>query len=64
MLYMVPVLLILVQTAQGFGKYIQIYYTSYIGQDIIRIIRDKLLAHILTLDIEFFSKKAWWRINF
>ncbi len=57
MLYLVPVLLILVQTAQGFGKYIQIYYTSYIGQDIIRIIRDKLLTHILTLDIEFFQKK-------
>ncbi|AXH12628.1 ABC transporter ATP-binding protein [Halarcobacter bivalviorum] len=57
MLYIVPVLLIAVQTAQGVGKYIQIYYTSYIGQDIIRIVRDKLLAHILTLDIDFFQKK-------
>lgn len=57
MLYIVPVLLILVQTAQGVGKYIQIYYTSYIGQDIIRVVRDKLLAHILTLDIDFFQKK-------
>ncbi|RXJ88951.1 ABC transporter permease [Arcobacter sp. CECT 8983] len=57
MLYIVPILLILVQTAQGVGKYIQIYYTSYIGQDIIRVVRDKLLAHILTLDIDFFQKK-------
>ena len=57
MLYIVPVLLIVVQTAQGVGKYIQIYYTSYIGQDIIRVVRDKLLAHILTLDIDFFQKK-------
>ncbi|WP_320034430.1 ABC transporter ATP-binding protein [Halarcobacter sp.] len=57
MLYMVPVLLILVQTAQGFGKYIQVYYVSYIGQDIIRITRDRLLKHILTLDIAFFQKK-------
>ncbi len=57
MLYIVPVLLILVQTAQGVGKYIQVYYVSYIGQDIIRITRDKLLAHILTLDIAFFQKK-------
>ncbi len=57
MLYLVPVLLILVQAAQGIGKYIQVYYTSYIGQDIIRIVRDKLLTHILTLDIEFFQKK-------
>ncbi len=57
MLYLVPVFLIIVQTAQGLGKYIQIYYTSYVGQDIIRIVRDKLLSHILTLDIEFFQKK-------
>ncbi len=57
MLYIVPILLIVVQTAQGVGKYIQIYYTSYIGQDIIRVVRDKLLAHILTLDIDFFQKK-------
>jgi subfamily B ATP-binding cassette protein MsbA len=57
MLYIVPVLLILVQSAQGFGKYIQVYYVSYIGQDIIRITRDRLLAHILTLDIAFFQKK-------
>ncbi len=57
MLYLVPILLIVAQTTQGLGKYVQIYYTSYIGQDIIRIIRDKLLEHILTLDIDFFQKK-------
>ncbi len=57
MLYIVPILLIIVQTAQGVGKYIQVYYISYVGQDIIRIVRDKLLAHILTLDISFFQKK-------
>lgn len=57
MLYLVPIILIIVQTAQGVGKFIQVYYISYVGQDIIRIIRDKLLAHILTLDIEFFQKK-------
>lgn len=57
MLYMVPLLLIGVQSAQGFGKYMQVYYVSYIGQDIIRIIRDKLLSHILTLDIAFFQKR-------
>lgn len=56
-LYIVPLLLIAVQTAQGLGKYIQVYYISFVGQDIIRIVRDKLLAHILTLDIEFFQKK-------
>lgn len=57
MLYIVPILLIIAQTAQGVGKYIQVYYMSYVGQDIIRITRDRLLAHILTLDIAFFQKK-------
>jgi len=57
MLYVVPIFLILAQTSQGFGKYIQVYFVSYIGQDIIRIVRDKLLNHILTLDIAFFQKR-------
>ena len=57
MLYLVPILLIIVQTAQGVGKYIQVYYISFVGQDIIRIVRDNLLSHILTLDIAFFQKK-------
>ncbi|MGB0989318.1 MAG: ABC transporter ATP-binding protein [Halarcobacter sp.] len=57
MLYIVPILLIVVQTAQGVGKYIQIYYTSYIGQDITRIVRDNLFNHVLNLDIDFFQKK-------
>jgi subfamily B ATP-binding cassette protein MsbA len=41
--------------AKGIGKFIQVYYTSYIGQDIIRIVRDKLLLHILKLDMTFFQ---------
>ncbi len=57
MLYLVPTFLIIAQSSQGIGKYIQVYYISYVGQDIIRIIRDKLLEHIFTLDIDFFQKK-------
>ncbi len=57
MLYLVPTFLIIAQTSQGVGKYIQVYYISYVGQDIIRIIRDRLLEHIFTLDIDFFQKK-------
>jgi subfamily B ATP-binding cassette protein MsbA len=57
MLYLVPALLIIFQTSQGVGKYIQVVYISYVGQDIIRVVRDNLLAHILTLDIDFFQKK-------
>jgi subfamily B ATP-binding cassette protein MsbA len=57
MLNIMPFIIIGLYTAKGFGGYIQAYYISYIGQDITRIIRDKLFSHILTLDMEFFQKK-------
>lgn len=57
MLYMMPIFVILLYTAKGFGRYIQAYYISFIGQDITRIVRDRLFAHVLTLDMNFFQKK-------
>ncbi len=57
MLFMMPFIIIALYAAKGFGGYIQAYYISYIGQDITRIIRDKLFSHILTLDMDFFQKK-------
>ena len=57
MLYVMPFFVIAIYTAQGFGKYIQAYYISFIGQDITRIVRDKLFAHVLTLVMDFFQKK-------
>ena len=57
MLQLLPLMVIVLYTAKGVGKYIQAYYISYIGQDIIRRVRDKLLDHVLKLDIDFFQKK-------
>ncbi|KAB7885363.1 ABC transporter ATP-binding protein [Poseidonibacter ostreae] len=57
MLYMMPVFVILLYTAKGFGRYIQAYYISFIGQDITRIVRDRLFSHVLNLDMDFFQKK-------
>lgn len=56
-LYIIPFFVILLYSAKGFGRFIQAYYISYIGQDIIRRVRNKLLKHILCLDINFFHKK-------
>ena len=44
MLYMMPFIIITIYTAKGFGRYIQAYFISYIGQDITRIIRDRLFS--------------------
>jgi len=57
MLSIIPLLVIALYAAKGFGRYIQAYYISYIGGDIIRIIRDNLLSHVLKLDLSFFNAK-------
>ena len=57
MLYMMPFIIVALYSAKGFGRYIQAYYISFIGQDITRIVRDKLFSHVLTLDMNFFQKK-------
>lgn len=57
MLFYIPFLVVAIYTMKSMGGYIQKYYISYIGQDIVRIMRDKLLKHILQLDISFFNKK-------
>ncbi|MFT7823192.1 MAG: ABC transporter ATP-binding protein [Sulfurimonas sp.] len=56
MLALMPFLLFAVFTLKGVGKYIQTYYTSYIGQDVIRRLRDDLVGHLTYLDIDFFRK--------
>ena len=57
MLQMLPFAVVFLYALKGFGRYIQTYYISYIGSDIIRIVRDKFLGHILTQDIKFFHGK-------
>jgi len=55
MLQLMPFLLIGVFALKGFGGYVQTYYTSYIGQDIVRKLRNKLVAHLSHLDMAFFK---------
>lgn len=56
MLLIVPFALVFVFALKGIGRYIQTYYTSYIGQDILRRLREELLLHITKLDMDFFRK--------
>ncbi|NQY92550.1 MAG: ABC transporter ATP-binding protein [Campylobacteraceae bacterium] len=57
MLQILPFAVVALYFSKGLGRFIQAYYIAYIGQDIIRKIRNKLLNHILSLDIDFFQKK-------
>ena len=56
MLLLMPFFLVGVFALKGIGKYIQTYYTSYIGQDVVRKLRDQLVSHLSYLDMEFFRK--------
>jgi len=54
MLYLLPYAIVLVYAMKGGGKYIQVYFSALIGQDIIRKVRNRLLEKMLGLDISFF----------
>ncbi|PAF51141.1 ABC transporter permease [Helicobacter sp. 13S00401-1] len=57
LLYIIPPVLILIFLVKGMGSYIQTYAMSYIGLNIIRQVRNKMLTHLLSLEMEFFNKK-------
>lgn len=57
MLQILPWLVILVYFLKGAGRYVQTYFTNYIGQDIIRHLRDLMLENILRHDMAFFNKQ-------
>ncbi len=56
MLLILPFVLILAYLGKSGGMYLQGYLMNYIGQDIVRQIRDKLLNHMLNLEMDFFNK--------
>ncbi|HEY9190162.1 MAG TPA: ABC transporter transmembrane domain-containing protein [Sulfurovum sp.] len=56
MLLLMPFFLVGVFALKGIGKYIQTYYTSYIGQDVVRKLRDQLVSHLTYLDMAFFRR--------
>ena len=56
MLGIIPFFLIAVFTLKGVGQYIQTYYMSFIGLDVVRKLRNNLVLHLTYQDIEFFQK--------
>ena len=52
----IPALIVFVYFSKSLGMYIQSYFMSYIGQDIVRQVRDRMLRHLLSFDLGFFNK--------
>jgi subfamily B ATP-binding cassette protein MsbA len=55
MLGVIPFLLIAIFTLKGVGQYIQTYYMSYIGLDVVRKLRNNLVSHLTYQDMQFFQ---------
>ncbi|RAX55900.1 ABC transporter ATP-binding protein [Helicobacter sp. 10-6591] len=53
---LMPALIVLVYLGKAGGNYVRVYFMNYIGQDIVRQMRDRMLSHLLNLELEFFNK--------
>ncbi len=55
MLALMPFLLVGVFALKGVGQYIQTYYMSFIGLDVVRKLRNRLVKHLSYQDMQFFQ---------
>ena len=55
LLYLLPYAIIVIYVLKGLGTFLQAYFTAYIGQDIVRKFRERLLKNLLNLDMKFFN---------
>jgi len=53
MLYILPIFIIIAFIGKGVGAFLSSYYLTYIGEDVVRIIKNKMLKYIVSLDLEF-----------
>ncbi len=56
MLNYIPLLIIGIFALKSIGKFVQTYFTAYIGDDIVRKLRDKLALHLMHQDISYLNK--------
>lgn len=56
LLYLLPYAIIAIYFVKSLGTYLQAYFTAYIGQDMVKRFRHKLLDNLLFLDMSFFNK--------
>ena len=56
LLYILPCAIIAIYVIKSIGTFMQAYFTAYIGQDTIRRFREKMVANLLNLDMDFFNE--------
>ena len=56
MLMVIPFAIIAIFMLKSVGRFVQTYYTVYIGDDIVRKLRDKLSLHLMYQDIAYLNR--------
>ncbi len=56
LLYTVPFLLVVMYFFKNLGVYLQSFYVSYIGTDMLKVLRARVLENVLRLDMDFFKR--------
>jgi len=56
MLALIPFAIVAVFSLKSIGKFVQTYYTVYIGNDIVRKIRNKLSLHLMHQDMAYLNQ--------
>ena len=56
MLRILPAVVIVLFFLVGIGRYVQVYELQWVGLDVVRRLRDRLLSHVLCFDLAFFSE--------
>ena len=56
LLSLIPFAIIGIFALKSLGKFVQTYFTAYIGDDIVRKLRDKLALHLMHQDIAYLNK--------
>ena len=56
MLRILPAVVIVLFFLVGIGRYVQVYELQWVGLDVVRRLRDRLLSHVLRFDLAFFSE--------
>jgi subfamily B ATP-binding cassette protein MsbA len=56
MLRLLPAVVIVLFFLVAAGRYLQVYELQWVGLDVVRRLRDRLLAHVLGLDMAFFGR--------
>ncbi|MEE4270442.1 MAG: ABC transporter ATP-binding protein [Thermoanaerobaculales bacterium] len=56
MVKVLPLTIVVLFFFVGAGRYLQVYELQWVGLDIVRRLRDRLLRHLLQLDMGFFNR--------